>query len=116
LKTNQPFYQKIYPQRNGVPVYNPTGRYWVKLYFMGKYRKIEIDDSMPCGKYDEMLLPKCPNMEELWPQILGKALLKLFSYKYKTTNPQMWEDIGDCSLITALTGYYGEKLNCKAEG
>ena len=58
-----------------------------------------------------MLLPKCSNLEEIWPNILAKALLKLFSYKYKTTNLQMWEDVGDVSFIYALTGYIGERLN-----
>ena len=83
---------------------------------MGKYRKIEIDDTMPCGKYDEMLLPKCQNLEELWPCLISKALIKMFSYKYKTKNITMWEDVGDVSFITALTGYIGEKLLTKNEG
>ena len=38
-------WQKIYPQEHGVPIYNPKGKYWVKLYHLGKLRKIEIDDS-----------------------------------------------------------------------
>ena len=83
---------------------------------MGKYRKIEIDDTMPCGKYDEMLLPKCNNLEEIWPQILTKAILKLYSYIYLTTDSHLWEEIGDISIITSLTGYIGEKLNMKNEG
>ncbi len=115
IKTNQYFYQKIYPQKNGIPIYNPSGKYWVKLYHMGKYRKIEIDDTMPCGKYDEMLLPRCNNLEEIWPQILTKAILKLYSYKYKTSDINLWEDVGDISIISALTGYIGEKLTLKNE-
>lgn len=83
---------------------------------MGRYRKIEIDDTMPCGKYDEILLPRCANLEELWPLLLSKAIIKLFSYKYKTTNHTMWEDIGDVSFICALTGYIGERINLKNEG
>jgi hypothetical protein len=35
---------KIYPKKDGMPCYNPSGRYWVKLYYQGKERKIEIDD------------------------------------------------------------------------
>jgi len=42
---------KIYPQKDGQPVYNPTGRYWVKLYFQGKERKIEVDDLMPMDAF-----------------------------------------------------------------
>ena len=45
------FIRNIYPQnKNGVPQYNPSGLYWVKLYHMGKYRKIEIDDTFPVNK------------------------------------------------------------------
>ena len=36
---------KIYPQEHGVPIYNRKGKYWGKLYHLGKLRKIEIDDS-----------------------------------------------------------------------
>jgi len=108
--TNQSLWQKIYPQKNGYPVYNSSGRYWVKLFFMGKFRKVEVDDLIPCGKYEELLLPKCVNLEELWPVILAKALIKLFSFKYKTTNTKMYEEIGDTSIIHALTGYIPEKL------
>ena len=65
-----------------MPVYNPSGRYWVKLYYMGKLRKIEIDDTMPCTKYDEFLLPKCESLEELWPALITKALIKLYFPKF----------------------------------
>ncbi len=46
-------WQKIYPQEHGVPIYNPKGKYWVKLYHLGKLRKIEIDDTMPTNKRDK---------------------------------------------------------------
>jgi len=103
-------FNKIYPQKDNVPVYNKSGRYWVKLFHMGAYRKIEIDDYMPCGKYEEFLLPKCENLEELWPAIITKALIKLFSYKFKNINYQL-EEIGDSAIIYSLTGYIGEKIS-----
>lgn len=104
---NSVFYN-IYPQRDGLPIYNPSGRYWIKLFHMGKWRKIEIDDRMPCSKYEQFILPKCTSLDEIWPAILTKALLKLFSYKYKM-NAYYYEEIGDCSIINALTGFIGEK-------
>jgi hypothetical protein len=105
------FLRKIYPQdKNGVPIYNPSGKYWVKLYHMGKYRKIEIDDRFPVNKetYD-YFFPQCSSPLELWPLIFTKALIKLYSYKYKTDNYEYFE-IGDSSILYSLTKYIGIKL------
>jgi hypothetical protein len=115
-QNGQTIWQKIYPQKNGIPVFNPHGRYWIKLYHMGKYRKIEIDDLIPCSKYEELLLPKCSNYEELWPVLISKAVLKLFSYKFKSANSSLYEETGDISIINCLTGYVGERLNSLSEG
>ena len=77
---------------------------------MGKLRKVEIDDRMPCGANEEWLLPKLERIDLLWPHLITKALLKLYSYQYSNTD-YMYEEIGDCSIIYALTGYIGEKFN-----
>lgn len=45
--TEEPVWKKIYPQENGVPQITKSGKYWVKLYYMGKPVKIEIDDRIP---------------------------------------------------------------------
>ncbi len=90
-------------------VYNPNGVYWIKLFHMGKYRKIEIDDRMPCNKNDDLLTPRCESLEEIWPALISKALLKLFSYKYKQ-HDYFCEEIGDISIMYALTGYIGETI------
>lgn len=55
VNTGKALWSKIYPQENGAPVYNPDGRYWVKVYFMGKERKIEVDDRVPCRGNQPML-------------------------------------------------------------
>ena len=92
-----------------MPSYNPKGLYWVKLYFMGKPRKIVIDDKIPCNKNNDILFPRCENVDEMWPFILTKAIIKLFSYKFKSLiySPQ---EIGDMHIIYALTGYIPEKI------
>ena len=105
------FLRKIYPQdKNGVPIYNSSGIYWVKLFHMGKYRKIVIDDKFPVNKETfENFLPQCGSPYELWPMILTKALIKLYSYKYKCNSYEK-NEVGDCSILYSLTRFIGIKL------
>lgn len=77
---------------------------------MGKLRKIEIDDRMPCDKNEEPLIPRCENLEELWPAIITKAVVKLFSYKFKNYS-KVENIIGDVHIINALTGYFAEVID-----
>ena len=59
---------KIYPKRDGMPVYNPAGRYWVKLYYQGKERKIEVDDCIPLNAYTfRFMFPFAEKTNQLWP-------------------------------------------------
>ena len=106
------FLRNIYPQdKNKTPKYNPSGLYWVKLYHMGKYRKIEIDDRFPVNKETfENYFPQSVNKNEIWPMIFTKALIKLYSYKYKCLNYEN-EEIGDCSILYSLTKYLGVKIS-----
>lgn len=46
--TNEEIWKRIYPQQDGMPVVSPSGKYWVKIKFMGKERLVEIDDRIPC--------------------------------------------------------------------
>ena len=102
VKTGENIWQKIYPQKNGVPIYNQNGHYVVKLYHMGKLRKIEIDDRMPVSNNDEFFFPRCETLEEIWPALLTKALIKLYSYKIISNK---YYEIGDLEPFYALTGY-----------
>lgn len=45
--TKEAVWRKIYPQENGVPQITKSGKYWVKLYYMGQAVKIEVDDRIP---------------------------------------------------------------------
>ena len=108
VNSNCTLFQRIFPQENGVPIYNPKGIYWIKLYNLGKLRKVIIDDRMPCDKYDRFFLPKCDNLEEIWPAILTKALIKLFSYKIVSNN---FRECGDYEVIYALTGFIPEMVD-----
>ena len=54
--------------------------------------------------------PLTENKEEIWPLILTKALIKLYSYKYKCDKYEQ-EEIGDTSILYSLTKYIGVKLS-----
>ena len=115
LKINDCFtlksiFNNIYPQINGSPIYNPNGHYAIKLYFMGKPRRIDIDDRMPCNSSGEYIFPRCEDLGEIWPALLTKALLKLNIYKVKHPFYSKNEENVDTSYIYALTGYHTEMV------
>lgn len=110
IADNAPFFpdgqflwNNIFPQLpNGRPIFNPHGRYLVKLFLQGKWRLIEIDDTVPvCKSY----LPSLPRSrkDELWPQILCKALLKAFQ-------KELCLNRLDVPIISALTGWVPQKV------
>lgn len=98
-------WNKIYPQKDGIPVYNPTGKYWVKMMLMGTYKLVEIDIRVPVLD-GTLLFARSANVKDLWPIILTKAYFKLYSYRWKNcsrfiNNPN--QEL-DGSLIFSLTG------------
>lgn len=113
VDTNETIWQRIYPQENGMPVISPSGKYWVKLRFMGKERLIEVDDRIPCDSRRKPLFCRTINNQEIWPQILMKALVKLYSYKWFNESAVFDKEIGDGSIIHALTGLIPEHISVK---
>ena len=63
--------RNIFPQKNGVPVLSPSGKYIVKMYLNGSVRKIVIDDYLPVvEKSPSTLLCSFSNAaDELWVSI-----------------------------------------------
>ena len=85
---------------------------------MGKPRRIDIDDRMPCDINGEYIFPRCEDLGELWPALFTKALLKLNIYKVKHPFYSKYEENVDTSYIYALTGYHTEiikNLNQESE-
>ena len=104
LNTKKSILYNIYPQKDGIPVYNPKGKYIIKLYLMGKERKIIIDDKMPFTNDDEFIFPGCSSINEIWPFLFTKALLKLNLYKHRHPYYYKEEEFTDISIIYNLTG------------
>ena len=113
VDTKESIWQRIYPQENGSPVLSPTGKYWVKVRFQGKERLVEIDDRMPCDSKRRLMFPRTMNNFEIWPHLLLKALLKIYSYKWYSNNSQFDSEVGDGSVVYSLTGLIPERISFK---
>ena len=87
-----------------MPVVSPSGKYWVKVLFMGRERLVEIDDRMPCDKRKKQLFPRTVEAFEIWPQLMLKAYLKVYPHTH------LEEEIGDGRLIYAFTGLIPERV------
>jgi hypothetical protein len=93
-----------------MPIVSPSGKYWVKVRFMGKERLVEIDDRIPCDFRQMPIFPRTSNLMELWPQLLMKALCKVYSYKWYKDDSVFDKEIGDGSIIYSCTGLIPEHI------
>lgn len=71
-------WRAIYPQdAMGTPMYNPGGKYSVKLFALGKWRRIDIDDKLPVDEEGNIVYLTSSMRSEIWPALLTKALFKV---------------------------------------
>ncbi|POM71132.1 Calpain-like cysteine protease C2 [Phytophthora palmivora] len=74
-------WQAIYPQDStGQPVYNAGGKYSVKLFVFGRWRRVDIDDKLPLDADGNVVYLSSSLKSEIWPCLLVKALYKVIHW------------------------------------
>ena len=98
----------IFPQdMSGNPIFNPSGKYVVKLFVNGVWRGIVIDDYLPLAKSGNWLAAYSAK-GRMWVSLIEKAYLKLHGgYEFMGSNSSR--------DLYILTGWLPEKINLKKE-
>ncbi len=61
-----------------------------------------------CNSLNEYIFPRSTRIEEIWPGLLTKAILKIYSNQIRNTGS--FNEIGELSVIYSLTGFIPEHV------
>ncbi|KAJ3264251.1 calpain 7 [Chytriomyces hyalinus] len=94
----------VFPQDfSGYPIFNPIGKYVVKLFYNGIARMIVVDDFLPLSSEGALMCTYSTNSNEIWPSIIEKAYMKLNGgYDFPGSNSGI--------DLYALTGWIPEQI------
>jgi hypothetical protein len=107
-------WELIYPQdEDGLPLFNPHGKYVVKLFVQGSWRMVQVDDVVPVGiaaagsgSVHAPVMPASSVPGVIWPALLTKAILTAFQ-------PALHDK--ELPVISALTGWIPMQIANSAE-
>ncbi|GAX74660.1 hypothetical protein CEUSTIGMA_g2108.t1 [Chlamydomonas eustigma] len=72
-------WELIYPkEKDGTASKTLNGKYRVKLFIMGEWRAVTVDDRLPVDLFGQFLVVGVRPLQ-LWPMILSKAIVKVMA-------------------------------------
>ncbi|KAF8279789.1 hypothetical protein TcBrA4_0104440 [Trypanosoma cruzi] len=75
VKHGEYLWELVYPHASVTchPVYNPHGKYAVRLFIDGAFRRVTIDDYLPVDALGRPFF-SLTSQKEIWPALLAKAI------------------------------------------
>nr|CCC54022.1 putative calpain-like cysteine peptidase [Trypanosoma vivax Y486] len=111
IKSGDYLWELVYPHASDTchPVYNPYGKYCVRLFIDGAYRQVTIDDYLPVDALGRPFFT-VTSQKEIWPALVAKAIFIALgtSRHLLFTDPE--------TIISCLFGeWVPERINPRAQ-